>query len=512
MKLVTFDTRLTRTAAKSRRWFCPNPGSESFIALAMAKHIVDKGLHNEPFMRQWTNASPQEVVRHLSPYTLKKAEELSGIPASEIETAAVEFAATKPAVALSGDATTQDARGAQTARSIALLNIITGNVDTPGAYCLPRRYPVGDIDNLSACQAAQSFFPGLAEKSRASQVYIAYKANPAYSNPDTRRTLEVLNDEKVLPFVVVMDTTMSETGMLADLFLPTTTHLEQWGLVSRPSLTMVPWVGIQQPVTEPLGESRPIHDILIDLAQAVGAPVDEEFPSPSVESYLSSDLSLTPELNEAGGLDLLKRKGAFWKKEEKPRYRLYEKEGFPTPSGKLEIYSPTVKERGGSPMPVYEPPPEPLEGTLVLTLYEENVLTQNVANAKWLSEISHRGGVLINPQTAEARGIKTGEHVRISSLIGSVTAKAILSEGVHPRVIALPAHLGHWSFGSTAKGKHFESEDPDTHLIWWGEEAHRVHPQSLVMYSFDPIGGGVAWRDTLVTVTKVESGGDRDHS
>ena len=73
-KLVTFDVRISQTAGKSDEWFPIIPGTDGMVILSMAYVIANAGLWDKEFIERWTNASPSRLLRHLAPYTPKKAE------------------------------------------------------------------------------------------------------------------------------------------------------------------------------------------------------------------------------------------------------------------------------------------------------------------------------------------------------------------------------------------------------------------------------------------------------
>ena len=103
-KLVTFDVRISQTAGKSDEWFPIIPGTDGMVVLSMAHVIANEGLWDKEFIEQWTNTSPARLLRHLGPYTPKKAESISGVRASDIERIAAEFATSKPCFALAEEA------------------------------------------------------------------------------------------------------------------------------------------------------------------------------------------------------------------------------------------------------------------------------------------------------------------------------------------------------------------------------------------------------------------------
>ncbi len=73
-KLVTFDVRMSNTAGGSDEWHSPFPGTDGAVALAMCNVIIFQNLHDEQFIKRWTNVSVDELRQHLKSYTPDWAE------------------------------------------------------------------------------------------------------------------------------------------------------------------------------------------------------------------------------------------------------------------------------------------------------------------------------------------------------------------------------------------------------------------------------------------------------
>ncbi len=156
-------------------------------------------------------------------------------------------------------------------------------------------------------------------------------------------------------------------------------------------------------------------------------------------------------------------------------------------------------------MPVYEPiqsHQDFKEGDLILTVHRVNVMSPSLGNAKWLAEIFHANCLWMNPRTAEARGIREGDPVKITSKAGALTTKARLSQGVHPRVATLAEGLGHSELGKIARAKAAKTGDLDSSLVWWEKDGNGVNPLAIIPAELDPIAGGALWNDTKITITK----------
>jgi anaerobic selenocysteine-containing dehydrogenase len=204
--------------------------------------------------------------------------------------------------------------------------------------------------------------------------------------------------------------------------------------------------------------------------------------------------------------------------------------GFPTPSGKLELYSPTMDEWG---WPEYATPPyirshvHPSnldrsrgEFCLLPTFRLPNLIHSRSSNSKWLTEISHRNPVWINASDARELGIVTDDLVRIDTEIGHFVDRAWVTEGVRPGVVCCSHHIGRWRREQDPQANRWasntvriekhgsvwrmsrvagveasESGDPDTQRIWWRDGGvhqnitHAVHP--------DPVSGMHCWHQKI---------------
>ena len=125
--------------------------------------------------------------------------------------------------------------------------------------------------------------------------------------------------------------------------------------------------------------------------------------------------------------------------------------GFPTPSGRLEFWSSTLAAWG---WPEHALPgyirshvhPAALAPGQVVLLSTFRLPTQihtRSANAKWLDELAHTNPVWIHPADAARFGVgRTGDLVRVETEIGYFVAKAWITEGIRPGVVACSHHMG----------------------------------------------------------------------
>ena len=220
------------------------------------------------------------------------------------------------------------------------------------------------------------------------------------------------------------------------------------------------------------------------------------------------------------------------------------KEGFTTPSKKLELFSTTIKDWGWPeyatpkwiPSHVHwedldmEPDADGLGGNeriLLPTFRIPTLIHTRSANSKWLSEISHRHPLWIHPEDAEKLDIDENGLVRITTRIGHFVIQAWRTEGIRPGVVAASHHMGRWrveedkarNWGSgkakidsngskwTLKRsdgiRKWKSSDADTQRIWWNDTG--VHQNLTFAVQPDPISGMQCWHQR-VRVTPAESG------
>ena len=209
--------------------------------------------------------------------------------------------------------------------------------------------------------------------------------------------------------------------------------------------------------------------------------------------------------------------------------------GFPTPSGRLEFYSPTLAGWGWPELavPAYassqvarERMTGPNDFALVPTFRLPVLIHTRSGNAKWLTEIAHGNPVWIHPVDAARLDIATGDLIRVETDIGHYVNRAWVTEGIRPGVVACSHHMGRWRLGDDAgtdrwasarvqlteapKGTEegrswrmrrlggvapFASTDPDSSRIWWRDAG--VHQNLTFPVHPDPISGAHAWHQKV---------------
>ncbi len=353
VKLITFDVRISNTAAKSTEWVPVKSGTDGVVVLAMCREIMNAGLYDKEFFKfikatKGRDASTAEKVtslkQHLAKYTPEYAEKISGVPAAKIKSIALEFATTKPAVVVSYRGAVAHHNGTDTERACQMLAAITGNIDNPGGRCravgAKWKYPKGPENKPTAKKLkiadgfeGQASFPNhhmnhqilkVIKDGQAGrpEIYMWYCYTPVYANGECQENIDILKDESLIPFTVNVNAYYDESAALADLILPNPSYLEWWDWEDMVSPSQIPEFYIRQPFVKPMGESRDFKDVVCELADRLGFPLGFS----SAEEFVKMSCEMTPGVKEAGGFEYMKKHGVWHDTKAKPKYFGYKKE------------------------------------------------------------------------------------------------------------------------------------------------------------------------------------------
>ncbi|MBI4912038.1 MAG: molybdopterin-dependent oxidoreductase [Acidobacteria bacterium] len=515
VRVVSFDPRLSNTAAKSTEWVPLKPATDLAVLLAMSHAILEAGLEDGAFISGHTNATVPELRAHLAPFTPAWAENLSGVPEGRIRSLALDYARSKPGVCLSARGAFMHHNGVQTQRAIHLLQALTGNVDPAGrparrpAWRFPFPTPAPATRKLPVFEgepgAYSHPFSGvshqilrrIAKGPDRPEIYMLYCHNPVYSNGDCDANARVLADPGLVPFLVSVDVGLGESTLLADLVLPDATYLERWTCDGKVTPEGLAEYQLRQPIVAPRGQARHFPDVACEVARRLG--VDLGFSS--AEAFIRAACEATPEVRAAGGFEAMKALGV-WVDPRPPEPG--------NPRGPMQLRSEALEKAGFSALPAWMPVPEHgamTEEDLVLVTFKVPVQTQSRSqNCKWLTELYHENRAWIHPEAAARRGLRDGEEVLVRSAIGQIRIPLKVTEGIHPRALAISHHCGHWSRSDYAAGQPAPHGRPeaDSPLRWW--RGHGAHVNRIIPTLGDPIAGAMRWNDTVVQVRKLPDG------
>ncbi|HEC15670.1 MAG TPA: twin-arginine translocation signal domain-containing protein [Sedimenticola sp.] len=530
LKLITFDVRMSHTAGRSDEWHPVFPGSDGIVALAMANVIMEKGLADKQFIGYWTDYTTDQLAEHLKQFTLKKAAKASGVAAQDIKRIAIEFAKAGSGAVLSQNGVSYHQGGVDAETACLLLAVITGNIDTEGGNCLPRKFNIATLQPApepkgSAVRKLNHSFPfEVKEGARKVEVLFNHMSNPAYSSPAASVWREVLKDEKLIPYIVDFSPFMSETSELADIILPDVVGVERDDVASSPT-ALFPWISMTRPQFKPRGRAQDVRVTLKKIVEAIDADgskgMKQYWAFSDAKTWVKKQIEATEGIDKKKTYKTLKKKGAWpsygkigpggrkiVKKKEviEAEYNTFHTEGLPTPSGRVEI-----------PLPSWNPNPRLADlkpGEFVLSTFKVAYQSLSLtANLKLLSEMWHSNPLWINKEVAHKLGIEDGALVRVTSDVGYLVTKAWVTQGIHPQVVGISTSVGRSAYGRVAQANprahapfaHEEQEDEDIdHNLWWRDGG--TNPNDIIPIALDPQSGVQAWNDTVVKVTPAESG------
>ena len=476
--IVAVDPRYTDSAAAfATRWIPIRPGTDTAMMLAMAHVMLTEQLHDTKFLDTYTFGFDQ-FARHVRGQDGTPAKDpqwaaqITGVPAETIVQLAREYAGTRPAKLLTLGAPGRSAFGEQFHRCASTLAAMTGNIGIaggePAGFGLP---PVGLRPQAGTGLIARKMTGNLPEGQRQrpalhitklwdailrgreggypSDIKLAYvtNGNPVNQFMNSNKAAQALQK---LESVVVHEQFMTATARYADILLPVTTQFERNDIIR-------PWQGgsycvYMKKVIEPRGETKSDLEICAELAPRLG-----------IEGFLAHDEdTLLRDYWEAAGdmtdsrpmpdYDTLREAGVWRWKPDKPvvafeeQIRDPEHHPFPTPSGKIEIYSQKIAERQDDdlpPLPTYIPPWEgpddPLAADYPLQListHSKRRIHSNMDNLPWLKTLQPHC-VWISSADARMRGIANGDRVRVFNQRGTIVLQAKVTERIMPGVVSV---------------------------------------------------------------------------
>jgi anaerobic selenocysteine-containing dehydrogenase len=447
-KLILVDPRATPLAKRADLHIQIRLGTDCALALGLLNVIITEELYDADFVNQWTFGF-DKLKEHVRKYTPEVAENITGVPADKVRQFARIYATNKPATITQGVSLDHCINGVHNSRAIAILIVITGNLDIVGGntYNSPLRQATVRVKGIvsvdEAIGANYPIFGRFTSETTAMPVteaiisgkpypvkaLIIQACNPALTWPDSHKVRQAL--EK-LDLLVVSDLFMTETAKLADIFLPAAAFLER-KILTDYVFEGLPLIALSNKVVEPPADCLEDWQLWAELGKKLGYA--DYFPWRNADelfAYLLEPSGITLEQLEQNPAGILYH--------QLDRQRKYEQEGLDTPSGKVELFSPTLAEHGYDSLPTFTPPESPsdsypftlITGTRVVAFTHSQ--HRHIAR---LRKLMPQPLVEINPEPAKRLGIADGEWVVVESPKGSITMRAKITPDIHPQVLSL---------------------------------------------------------------------------
>ncbi len=484
-RIVTVDPRHTESAAiLSHQWIPIFPGTDTAMLIAMAYVIIRENLHDRTFLDAYTIGFDRFCSYVLGaedgiPKNPSWAEAITGTPAKAIEVLAREYATIKPAALLAGVSPGRTAYGEQFHRTAKTLAAMTGNIGIHGGWAGRSFCPSDRMGGFSfklgspprsRSNPVEEGFPmrkdalstrqGSASSARIHysetadallkgkeggypadiRMLLIMQTNPINQYPNTNKMVQGFQK---MEFIGVAEQVMTATARFADILLPVNTFME------RNDLTIggaIPTCGLMKKVVEPLYESRSPLDICCGLAERLGI---KDYSEKTEEEWLREMIkgSLIPYYDELREKTIYRPtfaepNVAFRKQIEDPVMH-----PFPTPSGKIEIYSKRLADMENPEIPAipkyieaWEGRSDPLRSQYPLQLVTPHFRGRahsQFANLPWLRELTVQT-LSMNPEDATPRGIRNGDMVQVFNARGVAVVPVRVTERIMPGVVDMP--------------------------------------------------------------------------
>lgn len=385
--IIVIDPRYSATAEMlADEWIPIKPGTDSALMDAMAFVILSEGLEDRKFMDKFClgfdeKHMPEKIEGEESyeSYLFGRkdgliknpewAEKITGIKKEKIRWLARKYAGNKPSALIQGLGAQRHSNGEQSVRGGAMLACLTGNVGIEGGYAsgmgfiksyevpvlpMPENPYKASIPSFlwtdgilrgEEMTAVDDGVRGVTKLKSSIKMILNLAGNTLINqHSNIKRTEEILKDTDKCEFIVVSDVFMTSSAKFADILLPAPSFLES------PNIT-APWregdyLLYNNPVAAPLFESRFEYEWLKEVAGGLGLYDQFTEEKENVEEWLSCIYEecrkKTEELPEF--LEFQKEGGYFYKRSTdyiafREQIEDFDNHPFPTPSGKIEIFS-----------------------------------------------------------------------------------------------------------------------------------------------------------------------------
>ncbi len=251
-RVVVIDQMRSHMAKRADQWIGIRSGTDGALALAMMHVIVNEGLYDEAFVREWTTGF-DALRAYVQQFPPEEVEKITRVPREIIVELARSIAKAKGASLHMYTGLEYSNCGVQSIRAALCLWAITGNLDVPGGLVFrPRsrlRFPSITLDPPQGVKPiGADKYPYFCDVIKAAQFMEAPRAI-LQGDPYPVKTLLVFGASlltslpdpelwkkcfKQLDFMVVYDRFMTADAMYADIVLPATTNYENVGYQRYP--------------------------------------------------------------------------------------------------------------------------------------------------------------------------------------------------------------------------------------------------------------------------------------
>jgi anaerobic selenocysteine-containing dehydrogenase len=448
-KLIHVDPRFSMTAANADQWLPVKPGTEGYLALAIASVIIKNAAEfevSEALIDQLTGGN-RDILNHFSPDAVGPLLELPegllhGQSASDyIRDLARDLAEHGPSLAIGGDSAAAQSNGLFNLQAIYALNYLLGSVGQSGGVKFNPGSPLSDLPAAARTGSLQDWLQVADDiRNGRTRMLALHQADLVHGLPASVGMAEALNWDDL--FIVSFSPFIDETSALADLILPDRVYLEDWGDDIPDPGPGYQVVGMQQPVVNPLSDLDPrsFGDVMLSMAQELGQADDlpwntvQEALRESVGNLFNLNRGTSTEVNSADALwKLMLRQGGWWDQRDTGPASVEPPRGLLANIGAMA--QPASFSGGGD--------------FHLMPFSHNSLLDGRNAHIPWmqaapdpLTTVTWQTWVEINDAQAKRMGLREGDIVEISREDRSIMAILYPTPAAPPNVAGIPLGQG----------------------------------------------------------------------
>lgn len=456
-RMFAVDPRRTTSAQWADVWLGIDVGTDIALANAVGREIIDQGLENREFIDAATDGFDAYAAA-VDDFTLRRAEEITGVPAAAIQQLAHEYASAETAQLCWTLGITEHHNGTENVLALINLSLLTGHIGRFGSGlvpvrgqnnvqgggdmgALPNKLPgFQDVENDESRARFEAVWGARIPAKAGRHISLMHEAmdegalkclfvlgeNPLQSEADSK---EMERRLRGLDFLVVQDIFLTATAELADVVLPAA----GWGETEGTYTSSERRVQRTRKAVDAPGEARDDITILSELARAMG----HDWPTPSAEEAWDEMRRLSP---LHGGMSY---------------ERLEAMEGlqWPCPTedhpGSLFLHG-RLWERpiGGRSAPFHAvehvPPVDTLTEDYPIRLTTGRRLDSyntGVQSGRYASPRRIPGVLDLSPEDGATLGVGEGDRVRVTSRRGSIEAPVRFDRSLRPGLAFMSIHF-----------------------------------------------------------------------
>ncbi|WP_165354621.1 molybdopterin-dependent oxidoreductase [Tropicimonas sp. IMCC6043] len=490
IEVIVIDPVRSETAQSlDARWVPVRPNTDTALALGMMHTLYTENLHDAAFLEDYTYGF-DTFLPYLTgeqdgqPKSAEWAAEITGVPADTIRELVRKMQGTRTQI-VSGWSIQRQHHGEQGPWALAAFAAMLGQIGLPGgginfgmnygdigfpradmpsvggtprgSNAIPDPFPIACLTDaylnpgkVIQCKGRDITYPDI-------RLVYTSGGNQFTHHQDTNLVVKAFQAPET---IIVQDPWWTPSAKFADIVLPAASDLERNDLGQVINLILGSHAAV-----DPQFQSRTDYDILSDLADRLG------FGSDYTEGKSEMDW-VRMLYDEARGMSKTVEMpdfDTFWEGESLIEFPMGKGDvvqladfredpllnPLGTATGLFEFVSPTVAKMGyDEDCPAHPTWLEPVEwrGSAQADTYPLQMVSAHSmyrlhsqmcnTDARKHYAVSDREPVTINSEDAAARGIQSGDIVRIFNDRGQVLAGAVVTDGIMPGTICL--HEGAW--------------------------------------------------------------------